>query len=132
MTDSSNDHPQKAEQATREQREERTVSNSLTLQYDKVLFLLDPTPITTALRRKKVIVADYPDGQLKILYNGVELPYRRYDKLRQITQASIIEHKRLGAVLSHIRNLQQERGIEQRSSRAPRRRDQVNHMFKVG
>ena len=33
-------------------REERTVSNSLTLQYDKVVFLLEPNEITRELRRK--------------------------------------------------------------------------------
>jgi hypothetical protein len=43
-------------------REERTVSESLTLQYDKVIFILEPTPITRSLRRKRVTVADYPDG----------------------------------------------------------------------
>ena len=112
-------------------REERTVSNSLTLQYDKVLFLLEPTPIACTLRRKKVTVADYPDGQLKIRYDGVELAYRRYDKIRHVTQGAVVENKRLGAVLSHIRCLQQQRG-EQRSQHAPRRQDQVNHLFKVG
>ena len=39
-------------------REERTVSNSLTLQYDKVVFLLEPNAITRDLRRKRVTVVD--------------------------------------------------------------------------
>ena len=47
-------------------REERTVSNSLTLQYDKVVFLLEPNGITRELRRKRVTVVDYPDGRLAI------------------------------------------------------------------
>ncbi len=34
-------------------REERTVSNSLTLHYDKVVFLLEPNEITRELRRKR-------------------------------------------------------------------------------
>jgi hypothetical protein len=112
-------------------KEERTVSSSLTLQYDKVLFLLDPTPIACDLRRKRVTVADYPNGQLKIFHNGVELPYRRYDKIQHVSQSSIVENKHLGAVLSHIRCLQQQRGA-QRSQSAPRRQSQANNMFKVG
>jgi hypothetical protein len=113
-------------------KEERTVSSSLTLQYDKVLFLLDPSPITSTLRRKRVTVADYPDGRFKIFHGGVELPFRRFDKIRHVEQGAEVENKRLGAVLSHIRCLQQERGIGQRSTHAPRRQDQVNHFFKVG
>jgi hypothetical protein len=112
-------------------REERTVSNSLTLQYDKVLFLLEPNEITRELRRKRVTVIDYPDGRLAIRYRGRDLPYTTFDKLRQVSQASIVENKHLGAVLSYIREQQIERA-EARSQSAPRRQGQVNHMFKVG
>ena len=55
-------------------KEERTVSNSLTLQYDKVIFILKPTAITRGLARKRVTVVDYPDGRLAIQHNGVDLP----------------------------------------------------------
>ena len=112
-------------------REERTVSNSLTLQYDKVVFLLEPNEITRELRRKRVTVVDYPDGRLAIRYRGLDLPYTTFDKLRQVSQASIVENKHLGAVLSHIRERQIERA-EARSQSAPRRQGQVGHMFKVG
>jgi putative SOS response-associated peptidase YedK len=53
------------------------------------------------------------------------------DQLRQVSQASIVENKHLGAVLSHIRERQIERA-EARSQSAPRRQGQVGHMFKVG
>ena len=112
-------------------REERTVSNSLTLQYDKVVFLLEPNEITRELRRKRVTVVDYPDGRLAIRYRGLDLPYTTFDKLRQVSQATIIENKHLGAVLSPIRERQIERA-EPRSHSAPRRQGQVGHMFKVG
>ena len=112
-------------------REERTVSNSLTLQYDKVVFLLEPNEITRELRRKRVTVVDYPDGRLAIRYRGLDLPYASFDKLRQVSQATIVENKHLGAVLSHIRERQFERP-EARSQSAPRRQGQVSHMFKVG
>ena len=112
-------------------REERTVSNSLTLQYDKVLFLLEPNDITRGLRRKRVTVVDYPDGRLAIRYRGLDLPYTTLDKLRQVSQATIVENKHLGAVLAHIRERQTQRA-ETRSKSAPRRQGQVAHMFKVG
>src|SRR5260221_11359942 len=71
-------------------REERTVSNSLTLQYDKVLFLLEPNEITRELRRKRVTVVDYPDGRLAIRYRGRDLPYTTFDKQRQVSPSTIV------------------------------------------
>ena len=111
-------------------REERTVSSSLTLQYDKVLFILEPTEIARRLARQRVTVIDYPDGRLAIRHIGVDLPYRTFDKLQQVDQA-IVENKRLGPVLAYIAERQKEFGTT-RSNKAPRRRGQRNHMFKVG
>src|SRR5208337_5281260 len=79
-------------------KEERTVSNSLTLQYDKVLFILEPNEVTRPLARQRVMVFDYPDGRFVIKHQGRELPYRIFDKVRQVDQAAIVENKRLGAV----------------------------------
>jgi len=112
-------------------KEERTVSNSLTLQYDKVIFILEPIAITRGLARKRVTVVDYPDGRLAIQHNGVDLPYRTFDKLQQVNQAAIVENKRLGPVLAYIAERQKERDMS-RSKKAPRRQGQRNHMFKVG
>jgi Winged helix-turn helix len=112
-------------------KEERTVSNSLTLQYDKVIFILEPTAITRGLARKRVTVVDYPDGRLAIQHNGVDLPYRTFDKLQQVNQAAIVENKRLGPVLAYIAERQKERDMS-RSKKAPRRQGQRNHLFKVG
>jgi hypothetical protein len=112
-------------------REERTVSNSLTLQYDKVVFLIEPNEITRELRRKRVTVVDYPDGRLAIRYRGLDLPYTTFDKLRQVSQGAIVENKHLSAALTLVRE-QQRLTPQQRSRKAPRRQGQVGHMFKVG
>src|SRR4030081_2920160 len=61
-------------------KEERTVSMNLTLQYDQVLFILEPTGIARSLARKRVTVIDSPDGRLVMRRNGVDLPYRTSDK----------------------------------------------------
>ena len=111
-------------------KEERTLSRALTLQYDKVI-ILEPSDQATAAIGKRVTVVDHPDGRLSIRYNGVELAYHTFDKLRQVSQAAIVENKRLGAALAFIREEQLRREPERRSG--PRRRDQQNaRLFKVG
>ena len=97
----------------------------------QVFRLLEPTGIARSLARKRVTVIDYPDGRLAIRYNGVDLPYRTFDKRPQVNQAAIIENKRLGPILAYIAEKQKELDMS-RSAKAPRRRGQKNHMFKVG
>jgi hypothetical protein len=112
-------------------KEDRTVSKNLTLQYDKVLFILEPNEIARSLACKRVMILDYPDGRFAIRHNGVNLPYRTFDKRPQVNQAAIVENKRLGPVLAYIAEKQKELDMS-RSAKAPRRRGQRNHMFKVG
>jgi transposase len=113
-------------------KEERTLSRALTLQYDKVIFILEPSDQAKAAIGKRVMVVDHPDGRLSIRHQGVELAYRTFDKLRHVPQAAIVENKRLGAALAFIREQQLERA-EVRSMKAPRRRDQRDaRLFKVG
>src|SRR6266851_1117854 len=87
-------------------KEERTLSQALTLQYDKVLFILKPSDQAKAAIGKRVTVVDYPDGRLSIRYRGVELAYRTFDKIQQVDQGAIADNKRLGAVLAMIRDQQ--------------------------
>src|SRR5205823_9502240 len=84
-------------------KEERTLSQALTLQYDKVMFILEPSEQAKAAIGKRVTVVDYPDGRLSIRYRGVELAYRTFDKMRQVDQGAIADNKHLGAVLAIIR-----------------------------
>src|SRR4051794_17341573 len=109
-------------------REERTVTGSLTLHYDKVLFLLEPSEVARSLARKRVTVHEFPDGRLAIRHRGVDLPYRTFDKLRRVDQAAVVENKRLGAVLAHIRDRQAETA-RKRNGAAPSRSFQPTHMF---
>ena len=114
-------------------KEERTLSQALTLQYDKVLFIVEPSEQAKTAIGKRVTVVDYPDGRLAIRYRGVELAYRTFDKIRQVDQGAIADNKRLGPLLAMIRDQQQRREPGHRSQRAPRRRDQRDaRLFKVG
>ena len=114
-------------------KEERTLSQALTLQYDKVLFIVEPSEQAKTAIGKRVTVVDYPDGRLSIRYRGVELAYRTFDKIRQVDQGAIADNKRLGPLLAMIRDQQQRCEPGHRSQRAPRRRDQRDaRLFKVG
>ena len=112
-------------------KEERTLTNNLTVQYDKVLFMLEPNEVTRPLARQRVTIVDYPDGRIAIRHKGRDLPFRTFDKLQKVNQAAIVENKRLGEVLAYIAARQQEQ-TEGRSKKAPRRQGQAErHMFKV-
>ena len=111
---------------------ERTLSQALTLQYDKVLFILEPTEAAQSAIGKRVTAYDYPDGRLLIRYEGQELPYRTFDKIRQVKETNIVENKRLGSLLDLIKQSQEANPIEERTQIGPRRRDQTGHMFNVG
>jgi hypothetical protein len=112
-------------------KEERTVSKNLTLQYDQVLFILEPNEITRPLARQRVKVYDYPDGRFAIKHNGLELPYRIFDRRQRVDQAAIVENKRLGPILAYIAERQKELDMS-RSNSAPRRRGQGKSLFKAG
>lgn len=111
-------------------KEFRTLSQVLTLRYDKVLFILDPTDLAKRLAGKKVIVCDYRDGRLEIMHEGATLPYRTFDKLRSVHRTAIIENKRFDAALLMVAEMQEGRELK-RSQRAPRRTGQSGHMFGV-
>ena len=108
--------------------ETRTVTRSLSVQYDRVVFLLEPTEFATSLIRKKVTVYDYPDGRLEICHMGVALPYSIFDKVRKVNQASIVNNKRLGTVLELVKNEQAIRSVN-RSRKGPKRQGQRNSIF---
>jgi hypothetical protein len=76
------------------------------------------------------VIADR-DGRVAIRYRGSDLRYRTFDKIRQVSQAAIVENKQLGAALAFISEQQLRREPERRSG--PGRRDQRDaRLFKVG
>ncbi len=112
-------------------KEERTVTQNLTLQYDHAMLILEPNEVTRPLARQRVTVCDYPDGRLAIKHKGLDLPYRVFDRRQQVNQAAVVENKRLGPVLAYIVERQKEIDMG-RSKKAPRRRGQAPGLFKVG
>ncbi|MFJ1256007.1 hypothetical protein [Cupriavidus sp. CuC1] len=98
----------------------RKVSQSLTLQYDKTLYLLADQPDHRRLIHRYIEVAEYPDGRIEIWADGATLPYTTYDRLSEIDQGAIVENKRLGHVLRVAQEMQAKRD-SRRSAGAPAR-----------
>nr|WP_315591681.1 ISNCY family transposase [uncultured Cupriavidus sp.] len=81
-------------------REWRKVSLSLTLQYAKVLYLLEDLPEHRGLIHHYIEIAEYPDGHVELWANGASLPYTTYDRFPEVDQGAIVDNKRLGRTLT--------------------------------
>ena len=76
---------------------------------------------------------EYPDGRIEIRADGQVLACRRYDKLAEVDQGAVIEHKRLAHALQVAQALQAQRddrrisGSPSRTNRgvAPRAKDRL-------
>ncbi|WP_253594956.1 ISNCY family transposase [Burkholderia multivorans] len=90
-------------------RETRRVSKSLTVLYDRVLYLLDDTLESRKLIHRYIDVWEYPDGRIEIRADGEVLRCRLYDKLAEVDQGAIIEHKRLSHALQVAEAIQAQR-----------------------
>jgi hypothetical protein len=110
-------------------RVERTVSHALSLQYDRVRFLLEPNEFTRGLGGKRVTVCDFPDGRLEIRHQGRALPYRTFDLIGRIDQGAIVENKRLAEALELCRQMQRDLPPLKRSTITPSRSAQPRHIF---
>ncbi|MCT9119120.1 ISNCY family transposase [Cupriavidus gilardii] len=100
-------------------REWRKVSQNLTLQYDKVVYLLQDCAAHRKLIGRTIEVAEYPDGRIELWADGAALPYSVFDPRETIRQADIVEHKRLGHVLEIAARVQALR--EDRQTAGPSR-----------
>ena len=108
-------------------REPRRVTNSLTITYDKCVYILENSEENQRLGGKYLEFLEYPDGTVAIEYQGRKINYSIFDKLSQLNQREIVENKRLGSVLAHIQ--QQHEQLEHqnkrnRSQKMPRRQAQ--------
>jgi hypothetical protein len=96
-------------------RVQRKVSLSLTLQHDRVIYLLENCDANRALIHRYIDVYEYPDGRIEIRADGQSLRYERYDRLGQIDASAIVENKRLSHVLKAAAVLQAQRDNRRRS-----------------
>lgn len=90
-------------------REHRKVSKSLTIQYDKMLYLIEDSELSRRAIGKYIDVYHYPDGRKELRLNGEALPYSTYDRLSEVDQGEIVDNKRLGRALEFISLVQSKR-----------------------
>ncbi|MGT9442899.1 SIR2 family protein [Escherichia coli] len=90
-------------------REPRRVSKNLTVQYDKMLYLIEDNEYSRRAIGKYIDVWHYPDGHKELRLNGVLLPYSTYDRLSEVEPVAIVDNKRLGHVLDVARQVQRKR-----------------------
>jgi hypothetical protein len=107
-------------------REERTVTQNLTLHYDRMMLILEPTPLARSLVRKKVEVVNYPDGRFAVQFDGTSLPYRLFDKIQTVEPGTIVDNKRLSAVLAIVRARQADYEPKRQRGHAARQRPPNN------
>src|SRR3546814_18951421 len=94
------------------------------------MFILEPNDVSKKLARKRVTVCEYPDGRLEVQHEGHVLPYRQFDKMRQVNQPAIVENRHLDAALMLARQMQAIMPHHRKSNNdAPARRDQPTQLF---
>ena len=89
--------------------ETRLVSKSLTLNYKRVLYVLDPTDAARAARGKRVRIEEREDGSLSLWHDEAELPATAFPKEDGVQQGEVVENKRLSATIEFIKERQRER-----------------------
>ena len=107
-------------------REERTVTRNLTLHYDRMMLILEPTSFARSLVRKKVEVVNYPDGRFAVQCNGMSLAFRVFDKIRTVQPGDIVDNKRLSAVLAVVKARQADYGPNRQRGHVARQRPPNN------
>ena len=90
-------------------REQRHVGQQLTLSYERKLIMLEETELTRGLVGQYVDTYAFADGRLEVRWKGMALPYRAFDKDQRVSQADIVENKRLSAVLAQVKEMQESR-----------------------
>lgn len=101
--------------------EKRKVTRSLTLHYNRVMYVLDRSPAANRAMCKHVDVYEQEDGSISIRFEGEELTARAFDKQGHVRQGAIVENKMLSAALLHARQMQAERDEERKARRLTKR-----------
>jgi transposase len=89
--------------------ETRLVSKSLTLNYKRVLYVLDPTDAARAARGKRVSIEEREDGSLSFWHGEHALLATAFPKEHGVRQGEVVENKRLSATMDFIKKKQRQR-----------------------
>lgn len=110
-------------------KEERTLTNNLTIQYDKRLYLIEDTEENRKLRRKRITVFDQEGGGLELYDGDRKLNFKLfYDRLSRVIDAgSIVSNKRLDSILDFIKEEQDKRSFLRSQSTPSRSHQGLSH-----
>lgn len=93
--------------------ERRKVSKSLTIHYQRRLYLLENVPETRALAQKEAIVYEFRDGTVEFRSGPRRLAATEFAKDEaRISQGTIVANKLLAGALEHIKKQQELRDAE--------------------
>ena len=92
--------------------ETRLVSKNLTLNYKRVLYVLDPTDAARAARRQRVSIEEREDGSLSFWHSEHELQATAFPKDHSVRQGEVVDSKRLSSTMDLIRERQRRRAEE--------------------
>jgi hypothetical protein len=87
-------------------REQRYVGSQLTFSFERKRIMLEETEVTRGLVGRYVETYAYADGRLDVRWKGYSLPYTVFDKDQRVTHAAITENKRLGDILTYVKERQ--------------------------
>ena len=100
-------------------REYRKVSKNLTVQYDKIVYLIEDSEYSRRAIGKCIDVYHYPDERKELRLNGIPLPFITYDWLSDVDQGAIVDTKRLGRTLELIKTVVDDKRDNRRSQSVP-------------
>ena len=92
----------------------RKVTSNLTLRFRRELYVLDDSPASRSARGHHVDVLEEANGTVTIWHRGAHLPATAWAKDYSTHQAEVVDNKRLGAALAHVKAQQEARELERR------------------
>ena len=71
-------------------REQRYVSEQLTMSYDRKQIILERNELSEGLGGKYIDLYEFPDGKLEVRSKGHSLPYRLFSKDQRVSHTAIV------------------------------------------
>jgi transposase len=84
-------------------REQRHVSQQLSLAYDRRQIILERSTLADKLAGQYVEVYNFSDRPLEVRWKGQSLPYRIFSKDQRVSHTAVVENKRLSHALTIIK-----------------------------
>ena len=99
------------------------MSRQLTLNYKRVLYLLEDSEHSRRAMGQYVDVRETDDGVVTISHDGRSLPARSFHKDGHVRQAAIVDNKLLQGALQYAKKFQEERDAKRVTTRGVTKRD---------